>query len=95
MVAAMLKHQLGQQFGVTMASAGLGRARRADRLSGNDRRHAVDADKVCMELNWTPAETVEYGIRKTVQKNLCNQPWLANVASGANREWVGKYYGEQ
>jgi hypothetical protein len=39
------------------------------------------------------AETFETGIRKTVQWYLDNPEWVANVQSGAYREWVGKQYG--
>ena len=63
-----------------------------DRL-GHDRRYAIDARKLEAELGWKPAETFESGIRKTVQWYLDNPQWVANVQSGAYREWVGKQYG--
>lgn len=59
---------------------------------GHDRRYAVDATKIERELGWKPAETFETGIRKTVQWYLDNQGWVANVQSGADREWVEKSY---
>jgi dTDP-glucose 4,6-dehydratase len=59
---------------------------------GHDRRYAIDASKIERELGWTPAETFETGIRKTVQWYLENQDWVANVQSGAYREWVEKNY---
>ncbi|UCV27220.1 dTDP-glucose 4,6-dehydratase [Ferribacterium limneticum] len=61
---------------------------------GHDRRYAIDATKIERELGWKPAETFETGIRKTVQWYLDNQAWVANVTSGAYREWLGKQYGE-
>jgi dTDP-glucose 4,6-dehydratase len=61
---------------------------------GHDRRYAIDATKLERELGWKPAETFETGIRKTVQWYLDHQRWVANVTSGAYREWVGKQYGE-
>ena len=61
---------------------------------GHDRRYAIDATKIERELGWKPAETFESGIRKTVQWYLDNQAWVANVTSGAYREWLGKQYGE-
>lgn len=64
----------------------------ADR-PGHDRRYAIDARKIERELGWHPAETFETGIRKTVQWYLDNPEWVANVQSGAYREWVGKQYG--
>ena len=60
---------------------------------GHDRRYAIDATKTERELGWKPAETFETGIRKTVQWYLDNQAWVANVTSGAYREWLGKQYG--
>ncbi len=34
---------------------------------GHDLRYAIDASKIANELNWTPAETFDSGIRKTVE----------------------------
>ena len=62
---------------------------------GHDRRYAIDAGKIERELDWKPAETFETGIRKTVRWYLDNQAWVANVTSGAYRDWVGKQYGGQ
>jgi dTDP-glucose 4,6-dehydratase len=59
---------------------------------GHDRRYAIDAGKIGRELGWRPAETFETGIRKTVHWYLENQSWVANVQSGAYREWVEKNY---
>ena len=62
---------------------------------GHDRRYAIDARKLEGELGWTPVETFETGIRKTVQWYLANQSWVKNVTSGAYKQWVGKQYGER
>ncbi len=61
---------------------------------GHDRRYAIDARKIERELGWTPAETFETGIRKTVQWYLDNPDWVAHVQSGAYRDWIGKQYGK-
>jgi dTDP-glucose 4,6-dehydratase len=61
--------------------------------AGHDRRYAVDAGKIRRELGWSPAETFDSGIRKTVRWYLDNQAWVRNVTSGAYREWVGRQYG--
>lgn len=45
-----------------------------DRL-GHDRRYAVDSKKITRELGWTPAETFESGIKKTVEWYFDNQNW--------------------
>jgi len=62
---------------------------------GHDRRYAIDARKLERELGWKPAETFETGIRKTVEWYLANPEWVANVHSGAYREWVSKNYAER
>jgi dTDP-glucose 4,6-dehydratase len=63
----------------------------ADR-PGHDRRYAIDASKIERELGWTPAETFETGIRKTVLWYLANPLWVEHVQSGSYREWVGRHY---
>jgi dTDP-glucose 4,6-dehydratase len=59
---------------------------------GHDRRYAIDSNKVTRELGWAPRETFESGIRKTVRWYLDNPAWVADVTSGAYREWVAKHY---
>jgi dTDP-glucose 4,6-dehydratase len=59
---------------------------------GHDRRYAIDARKLERELGWKPAETFETGIRKTVEWYLQNPEWVANVQSGAYKDWVSKQY---
>ncbi|VFR50050.1 dTDP-glucose 4,6-dehydratase [plant metagenome] len=61
---------------------------------GHDRRYAIDARKIERDLGWKPAETFESGIRKTVQWYLDNPEWVANVQSGAYREWMSRHYKE-
>ena len=60
---------------------------------GHDRRYAIDARKIEAELAWRPAETFETGIRKTVQWYLDHAGWVADVQSGAYRDWVHRQYG--
>jgi dTDP-glucose 4,6-dehydratase len=59
---------------------------------GHDRRYAIDARKIERELGWRPAETFDTGIRKTVRWYLDNPSWVANVQSGAYRDWVATNY---
>mgnify|MGYP003338446885 CR=1 FL=1 len=61
--------------------------------AGHDRRYAIDARKLEQELNWTPQETFETGIRKTVVWYLNNQDWVKNVTSGEYRQWLSLQYG--
>ncbi|SCC93274.1 dTDP-D-glucose-4,6-dehydratase [Thiomonas sp. X19] len=64
----------------------------ADR-PGHDRRYAIDARKIEAELSWRPQETFATGLKRTVQWYLDHADWVAHVASGAYRQWVGKQYG--
>ncbi len=59
---------------------------------GHDRRYAIDASKLERELGWTPAETFETGIRKTVQWYLDHQEWTDDVLTGSYRDWVKQQY---
>jgi len=59
---------------------------------GHDRRYAIDASKLELELGWKPAETFETGIRKTVRWFLHNSEWVSNVTSGNYRQWVAAQY---
>ena len=47
--------------------------------SGHDKRYAIDASKIALELNWTPDETFETGIRKTVKWYIQNNEWCNQV----------------
>jgi dTDP-glucose 4,6-dehydratase len=59
---------------------------------GHDRRYAIDARKLEKELGWKPQETFASGIRKTVEWYLANPEWVANVQSGAYRDWIKAHY---
>ncbi|MCC5797779.1 MAG: dTDP-glucose 4,6-dehydratase [Methylophaga sp.] len=59
---------------------------------GHDRRYAINADKINSELGWTPAETFETGIRKTLRWYLDHQSWVERVVSGEYRQWLEKQY---
>lgn len=61
----------------------------ADR-PGHDMRYAIDASKIQKDLGWTPCETFESGIKKTVQWYLDNQEWCQHVQDGSyQRERLG------
>lgn len=55
---------------------------------GHDHRYAIDASKIERDLGWTPAETFESGLRKTVQWYLDNRGWC-------ERAMAGRYAGER
>ena len=57
---------------------------------GHDLRYAIDASKIQRELGWTPEETFESGIRKTVEWYLSNLEWCQRVQDGSyQRERLG------
>ncbi len=59
----------------------------ADR-PGHDRRYAIDSTKLQRELAWTPAESFETGLEKTVAWYLANREWCERVSAD-------KYYRER
>ena len=50
---------------------------------GHDMRYAIDASKIERELGWSPQETFESGIRKTVEWYLNNEGWWKAVLDGS------------
>lgn len=57
---------------------------------GHDLRYAIDADKIAAELGWTPDETFETGIEKTIKWYLDNSEWCQHVQDGSyQRERLG------
>jgi dTDP-glucose 4,6-dehydratase len=62
---------------------------------GHDLRYAIDASKIERELGWTPKETFETGLRKTVRWYLDHDEWVGAVRSGAYKQWIEANYGER
>jgi dTDP-glucose 4,6-dehydratase len=62
---------------------------------GHDLRYAIDASKIERELGWTPRETFETGLRKTVRWYLDHGEWVDAVRSGAYREWIERNYADR
>lgn len=60
----------------------------ADR-PGHDRRYAIDASKIEHELGWTPEQTFESGIRKTIDWYLHNAEWVAKVSGDYDGSRLG------
>ena len=63
-----------------------------DRL-GHDRRYATDPSKLETELGWSPQETFESGMKKTVQWYRDNAEWVERARSGSYREYYDRMYG--
>ncbi|MBW1966263.1 MAG: dTDP-glucose 4,6-dehydratase [Deltaproteobacteria bacterium] len=59
---------------------------------GHDRRYAIDSSKLKRDLGWTPEESFETGIRKTVKWYLDNQEWIDRVRTGEYRSWIREHY---
>ena len=77
-----------------------GRSYREQKISvadrpGHDKRYAIDAGTIERELGWTPVESFETGMRKTVQWYLDNPDWVAHVVSGEYRQWMDQNYGDR
>ena len=50
---------------------------------GHDLRYAIDAGKIQSELGWSPVETFDSGLRKTVQWYLIHLEWCKRVQDGS------------
>jgi len=50
---------------------------------GHDLRYAIDASKIARELGWSPLETFDTGLRKTVQWYLNNERWWRPILDGS------------
>jgi dTDP-glucose 4,6-dehydratase len=60
---------------------------------GHDRRYAIDASKIKRELGWEPSYTFERGIAETIDWYMSNEEWVAEVTSGAYRDYYEQQYG--
>jgi len=63
----------------------------ADR-PGHDRRYAIDVSKIKNELGWTPKESFETGIRKTVRWYLDNMSWVEKITKTEYKSWIKTNY---
>jgi len=59
---------------------------------GHDHRYAIDCSKLKTELGWTQSVSFEQGLEATLKWYLDNQRWVAQITSGAYRDWVAKNY---
>ena len=61
---------------------------------GHDRRYAIDFTKLQSELNWSPEESFESGIRKTISWYLENSEWVQRVRNNEYHSWISEQYGK-
>ncbi|MGF1536317.1 MAG: dTDP-glucose 4,6-dehydratase [Elainellaceae cyanobacterium] len=59
---------------------------------GHDRRYAIDATKIKTELGWTPQETVDNGLRRTIEWYLSHESWWKPLLSEEYRAYYDKVY---
>lgn len=62
-----------------------------DRL-GHDRRYAIDASKITKELGFSPANSFEQGIEKTISWYLENSEWIQKVKNKEYLEYYERMY---
>ncbi|MCP4664951.1 MAG: dTDP-glucose 4,6-dehydratase, partial [Deltaproteobacteria bacterium] len=59
---------------------------------GHDHRYAIDFNKLRKELHWTPEESFESGVKKTIAWYLNNQEWVDRVRTGEYQSWIKEHY---
>ncbi len=60
---------------------------------GHDWRYAIDFSKLRRELGWTPSESFQSGIEKTIRWYLEHREWVERVRSGEYQKWIREHYG--
>lgn len=60
--------------------------------AGHDRRYAIDATKIKTELGWMPAQTIETGLRQTVEWYLANRDWWQPLLSEEYQAYYATVY---
>jgi dTDP-glucose 4,6-dehydratase len=59
---------------------------------GHDFRYAIDFSKLNKDLNWRPKQSLETGIRETIQWYMDNRKWVERVKSGDYQTWIKTHY---
>ena len=58
----------------------------------HDRRYAIDCTKAKNELGLERKMTFEQGLLSTIKWYLSHSEWIANIQSGAYKDWINKNY---
>jgi dTDP-glucose 4,6-dehydratase len=67
-----------------------------DDRPGHDRRYAMDITKIGSELGWEPKETLESGLKKTLDWYLSNSAWVSGINERPSyQDWIEKNYSER
>ncbi|MEK0352757.1 MAG: GDP-mannose 4,6-dehydratase, partial [Nitrosopumilus sp.] len=53
---------------------------------GHDFRYAIDSSKLKNELNWSPKETFDSGIKKTIDWYLTHQEWWLQIKNNTYKQ---------
>ena len=61
-------------------------------VPGDQRRTNADTTRIRSELGWSPAESFESGLARTVRWYLDNEAWLAAVTSKEYQRWITLNY---
>ena len=60
---------------------------------GHDRRYAIDPTRISRDLGWTPVESLDAGLQKTIDWYLENTTWLnAILNTSAFKGWMSQNY---
>ena len=62
---------------------------------GHDRRYAICADKLALELGFRAKTKLADGLSRTIDWYLANEAWWRRIRSGAYRDWMELQYGTE
>ncbi len=60
--------------------------------AGHDRRYAINAGKISSELGYSPGESFETGIQKTLKWFLDNETWWRKIMDESYNDWLNLNY---
>ena len=60
---------------------------------GHDRRYAIDFSKLNEELGWSPSESLETGLSRTIKWYIENEEWVRHIKTGEYLSWIRQHYG--